>query len=258
VTSQTVGLIYHDVVPAGRREEVGMPGPVSARYKLEPAAFAQHLEAVAATGVPVTLLEDDIRPGAAFTFDDGGSSSLLIADLLEERGWRGHFFVTTGFVGRPGFLDEKGVRELVERGHAVGSHSVTHPQYMGRLSREELDREWRESRETLAQILGRPPTLAAIPGGYFSSAVAESAAGAGYRLLLTSDPSARVRTVGGIACLGRFTIWASTSPQTAAAYVRGSRRAQSRLWAEWKLKQLAKRATPNAYRVLQRARANRA
>ncbi len=258
MSAQTVALIYHDVVASDERDSIGMPGPVAARYKLEPEAFRAHLEAVAATGVPVVRIEDErVGPGAAFTFDDGGSSSLLIAELLEEHGWRGHFFVTTGFVGRRGFLAEDGVRELAARGHVVGSHSATHPQYMGRLSRGELDREWGDSRAELERILGSPPAVAAIPGGYFSRTVAESAAAAGYRLLMTSDPSARVRSVGGVACLGRFTVWASTPPRTAAAYVGGSRRAQSRLWAEWKLKQLAKRATPSAYRALQRVRAGR-
>ena len=256
MSSGTVALIYHDVVSEARREEVGMPGPVAGRYKLEPAAFAAHLDAIEATGREVGLLAaEGLQPAAALTFDDGGSSSLEIATLLEQRGWRGHFFVTTGFVGTHGFLDEAGVRELARRGHDIGSHSATHPQYMGRLSREALDREWRESRAELEAILGEPPQLAAIPGGFFSRTVAESAAEVGYSLLLTSSPSTGRRSVGGIACQGRFTVWSTTAPETVAAYVRRSRPARARIWVEWKAKQGAKRAIPGVYRGLQRVRA---
>jgi peptidoglycan/xylan/chitin deacetylase (PgdA/CDA1 family) len=255
VSGRTVALIYHDVAERSRRESVGMPGPDAFRYKLEPDAFAAHLDAIAATGRQIGLIEPGRpRPKAALTFDDGGSSSLLIADLLEKRGWRGHFFVTTGFVGRPGFLDEAGVRELVARGHAVGSHSATHPQYMGRLTNEALVEEWGSSRAELERILGEPPTVAAIPGGFFSRRVAEAAAESGYLLLLTSNPSTRQRRIGGIDCLGRFTIREATPPATAAAYVRGSATAHSRAWTSWKLKQAAKRAAPSGYRMLQRVR----
>ena len=76
------------------------------------------------------------RPRVALTFDDGGASALDIAGMLERRGWRGHFFVTTSRIGEPGFVGPDAVRELAERGHDVGSHSHTHPTYMGNLDRD--------------------------------------------------------------------------------------------------------------------------
>jgi peptidoglycan/xylan/chitin deacetylase (PgdA/CDA1 family) len=257
VSEGTIALIYHDVVDSADRERAGMPGPVAARYKLAPELFREHLDALAATGRSVGVLAPDRPwPEAALTFDDGGASSLFIAGLLEERGWRGHFFATTGFVGTPGFLDEEGIRELAARGHVVGSHSHSHPQYMGRLSREQLDEEWGRSRDELAGILGEPPRQAAIPGGYFSHAVAEAAEAAGYRLLLTSEPSSRPHRVGELVYMGRYTIWSTTAASTAAAYVSRSPLARGRLLLEWKLKQGAKRASPAAYRTLQRLRSS--
>ena len=41
------------------------------------------------------------------TFDDGGKSAVRIADLLEEQGWRGHFFITTAMIGEPGFVHQR-------------------------------------------------------------------------------------------------------------------------------------------------------
>lgn len=298
----TAGLIYHDVAAAGWREEAGFPGPAAARYKLDPATFERHLDAIAATGASVGLydaalaghatrgrhgsghpLRRDERPltpregvgsdarrrlrrpargragrgraDVALTFDDGGASALDVAVLLEARGWRGHFLVTTGRIGTPGFLDADGVRELAARGHAVGAHSHTHPTLMGRLDAAEIAWEWRESRDRLAEILGAPPRLAAVPGGFLSPAVIATAAEAGFALLLTSEPVRRVARHGRLEVRGRYAIWASTPAEVAAGYARGELAPRARLWASWRAKTAAKRLSPAAYERLRHLRA---
>ena len=249
--------MYHDIATADERDSVGFPGPVAGRYKLDPADFRAHLDAVAAAGVEIGLVDRTAAlPAAAISFDDGGASALTAADELERRGWRGHFFVTTGRIGSSAFLDEDDVRELARRGHVVGSHSVSHPTYMGRLPRDELDREWRESRERLAEILGEPPSTASVPGGFLSRGVIESAAAAGYEVLMTSEPSSTVNQHDGLRVLGRYTIWATTPPERAAAYVRGARLPRARLWLGWKVKQRAKRLSPRAFEARRRRRAS--
>jgi peptidoglycan/xylan/chitin deacetylase (PgdA/CDA1 family) len=254
----TYALIYHDLAPRAERDSVGIPGQLAARYKLDPADFELHLDAIAASGAEVGLWEPLGETGAALTFDDGGASALVAADALERRGWRGHFFVTTGRVGSPGFLDEDGVRELARRGHGVGGHSHTHPTYFGLLSRAEQLDEWRRSREELGRILGEPPVAASVPGGFFGPQVAETAAEAGYGWLMTSEPESRLRTEWGLPVIGRYTIWASTPAKTAAAYARGARIARGRLWLEWNAKQRAKRISPRGFEALRRIRARRA
>lgn len=246
----TFALIYHDVAPAGEEDSYGFPGPVSARYKLEPGRFEAHLEAISAAGVSVGSMGE--RAQAALTFDDGGASALTAAAALERRGWRGHFFITTGRIGTPGFLSADGVRELAARGHQIGSHSHSHPTYMGTLSDDELAIEWQSSRHILSEILGRPPDVAAVPGGFLSAAVIRQAAGAGYRLLLTSQPTARSTRHDGMIVHGRFTIWAVTSPARAAAYARGDLRARAGLWLAWQAKTAPKRVSPAAYESFRR------
>jgi peptidoglycan/xylan/chitin deacetylase (PgdA/CDA1 family) len=163
--------------------------------------------------------------------------------------------VTTGRLATPGFLRPDAVRELVARGHIVGSHSVTHPTYIGRLPWDEIHREWRESRDDLAELLGEPPRTASVPGGFLTRAVVESAASAGYDVLMTSEPSSTPDRHDGMLVLGRYTIWATTPPARAAAYARGSRVAHGRLWLEWKAKQRAKRLSPRAFEAVRRLRA---
>ncbi len=251
-------LMYHDVAERDGREHVGFPGPTAARYKLEPAAFETHLDAVAATGAEVGLVAAGAPPPqVALTFDDGGASALLAAEALERRGWRGHFFVTTGRIGTPGFLSAAGVRELAERGHAVGSHSHNHPTYMGRLDAAEIDEEWRRSRAILGDLLGSPPPVASVPGGFLSRTVVEGAAAASYAVLMTSEPVVGLRRAGSLLLVGRFTIRTSTSLEQLRAYVRRERGPRSRVWLEWNAKKLAKHSSPAVYESLRRVTSRR-
>jgi peptidoglycan/xylan/chitin deacetylase (PgdA/CDA1 family) len=248
----TYALIYHDVASPAERDSVGFPGPLAARYKLAPEAFEAHLDAIE----DVSLWEPQgAGNGAALTFDDGGASALHAAGALERRGWRGHFFITTGRLGTSGFLDPGGVRDLAARGHAVGGHSHSHPTYFGKLSRSEQLDEWRRSRDVLGELLGEPPPGASVPGGFFTPSAAETAAEAGYEWLMTSEPESKVRSEWGIPVIGRYTIWATTPAARAAAYARGDRLPRARLWLEWNAKQRAKRLSPRAFEAARRLRA---
>ena len=248
-------LMYHDIARRAEREDVGFPGPLAARYKLEPDAFEAHLDALAATGLEVRTLDaGEAAPAVTVTFDDGGASAPLAGAALERRGWRGQFFVTSSRIGTPGFMSPEQLIELSRRGHLIGSHSHSHPTYMGRLTRAQLDEEWARSRAAIGEILGAAPRTASVPGGYLSSEVIAAAAAAGYELLFTSEPTARVIS-NGLAVRGRYTIWASTPAEVAAAYARGDRLACGRLWLEWNAKKLAKRASPAVYQLLRHVRA---
>lgn len=252
----TAALIYHDVIAGDDRDAAGFPGALAGRYKLSLAHFERHLEAIAATGVEIRLGDlDDGARSCALTFDDGGASAPLVADRLERRGWRGHFFITTGRLGTPGFMTPAQVRDLADRGHMVGSHSHSHPTYMGHLGRDALADEWRRSRDELAAILGSPPLTASVPGGFLSGAVIHEAARAGYTLLMTSQPSLRRSLHEQLTVAGRYTVWSATPPRQAAAYARGGRMARGRLWCEWQVKTAGKRIAPSAYLLLRRLRA---
>lgn len=246
----TCVLIYHDVAPAHEQRECGFPGAVAGRYKLIPGDFEAHLSAIAATGLTVGLIETD--PAVALTFDDGGASALAVAAALEQRGWAGHFFITTGRIGTQGFLAADAVRELVARGHEVGSHSHTHPAYMRTLSRSEVAREWRRSRDLLGEIIGAVPRTAAVPGGSVSRMVIEEAAGAGYEVLMTSTPTTKPYFHDAMLIQGRYTIWASTPAGRVAAYARGRRWARITTRVGWEAKSASKRVSPAGYEAIRR------
>ena len=91
------------------------------------------------------------------------ASSLEAARLLEQHGWRGHFFIATDYIGRPGFLTESQLAELARRGHCIGGHGVSHPARMSACSTRELDHEWQTSARILGEIVGHPVTTASVP-----------------------------------------------------------------------------------------------
>ena len=245
-------LMYHDVTPAGRDDASGFPGGDAARYKLTPAQFDDHLAAIRLkVNRPVDVIEAvDLEHGPApllVTFDDGGASAMAIADRLERAGWRGHFFMTTAYVGRPGFLDAARLRELRRRGHCVGSHSHSHPLRMARLPIVRLRDEWMRSVATLADALGEPIHAASVPGGHHSSSVARAAADAGIRFLFTSEPTVRIRRVAGTIVIGRYVVQRSTPAAVVAAVAAGSRVPRVRQLALWQLKKAAKAIGGAAY-----------
>ena len=234
---KTAVLMYHDVTPLGREESSGFAGGDAARYKLTPAAFAEHLTAIAGrtAGAP------------GLTFDDGGQSAALIADMLESRGWRGHFFVTTAYIGRPAFLSRQRIRELHARGHTIGSHSHTHPLRMAKCSPTRLREEWTRSASILADVVGEPVVTASVPGGHYSEGVAHAAGAAGIRFLFTSRPTLRRYEVGNTTIIGRYAIQATTSPRIAAALVAGDRWPRVRSALTWTTKQVARQLAGPMY-----------
>ena len=251
---RAITLLYHDVVPDGQWASSGFLGADADLYKLDCAHFGRHLDAIGralpdrmTTGVAVLANPPKDR-ACMLTFDDGGESALLhTADMLEERGWRGHFFVTAGRIGTPGFLDRRQIQELHRRRHVIGSHSYSHPTRMALCSRAQLDEEWRSSVEILNEILGEAAVAASVPGGFYSREVAASAAEAGIELLFNSEPVTRSQTVDGCLVLGRFGAQRATPPEWSAAIVGGKIIPRFREYAFWNTKKLAKTVLGNSW-----------
>ena len=248
-----ITLLYHDVVSPDEADASGFPGGDAARYKIAPAEFRRHGDAIReAVAAPPALATDLLRPGVSpawlITFDDGGASALSpTADILEERGGRGNFFVTTDYIGSAGFLGRAQVRELHRRGHLVGSHSCSHPPRMSACTPDRLADEWRRSREVLSELLGEPVLAASVPGGYYSLAVAWAASRAGYQVLFTSEPTARLRVVGGCLVVGRYTFYRGMSAERMAALASGRTLPRLGQTLLWNAKKVAKTAGGDLY-----------
>ncbi|HEY3645389.1 MAG TPA: polysaccharide deacetylase family protein [Gammaproteobacteria bacterium] len=246
-----LSLLFHDVYAADPAES-GFDGEIAARYKLPLHEFNEQVVRLAEVleAAPVLAGQEhaDFGVPVAITVDDGGLSyHSQVADLLEEQGWRGHCFMPTAWIGRPGFLERQHLRDLHQRGHVFGSHSVSHPMRFAACSYAEMVREWRDSRAELEDILGARVRTASLPGGYYSKQVAESAAEAGITTLFTSEPETRARNVHGCTVLGRYTIRRGDGPSYPARLVARASVARQAAWCKWNAKKVLKAALGAGY-----------
>jgi len=247
-------LLYHDVIDGSDWESSGFVGPGTAKYKLNLIEFKGHLAAIASvrSTPPSDAHELSNSRDEAFpfllTFDDGGESAAIrIASVLEQYGWRAHFFVTAGQIGKKGFVNAQQIRTLRAMGHVIGSHSFSHPVRMSHCSREQLSDEWTTSVSMLSDILGEQVDAASVPGGYYSKLVAETAAASGIKLLFNSEPTVRVRSVDGCLVVGRYNIFRETPARVLGDLVSLRSKERSRQWLFWNFKKIAKKIAGRPY-----------
>ncbi|HZU28778.1 MAG TPA: polysaccharide deacetylase family protein [Bryobacteraceae bacterium] len=243
---RAITLCYHDILCDGDARRSGFQSPGAETYKLPLATFRSHLRAIERGGRSEAY-------AVRLTFDDGGSGAMCAAEALEQAGLRGHFFISTGLIGKAGFLGAPQIAELSARGHTVGAHGVTHVGKMNRMADEHLLREWTESVRALAEIINAPVVTASVPSGFYSRRVARAAAAAGLRQLFTQVPTTRRAEVYGCEVLGRFTIRAWTPPSRVSALTRGALRPRIAAALSWRTRQLVKMVAGSAYGELRRA-----
>lgn len=241
-------VLYHDVVAAGDFAASGFSSPGADAYKLERSDFLAHLDRISARVKRPPLTTDELLRGPEpvgsnwmLHFDDGGlSAANLIAPALNARGWHGHFYIPTDFIGKPGFVNREHILQLREQGHVIGSHSCSHPARISALGREALHDEWRRSRDLLSDLLGEAIVVASVPGGFYSRRVAAAAFAEGFQVLFNSEPLSGVQNICGGQVLGRYSIMAATRAVIAARLVAGDAGPRIRQMVLWNVKKSLK------------------
>jgi peptidoglycan/xylan/chitin deacetylase (PgdA/CDA1 family) len=172
------------------------PNPAYSYYTLPEAAFRDIARKI-----------ETLQPGRVlFTFDDGYSSDLEVSlPILEEAGAvsRGHFFITTSWIGKEGYMTRTQIRQLASRPVSIGTHGHTHG-FFDRMTDKEITEELSVSRQIVEGITGKPVDTLSVPGGKFDDRLGKLADMAGYKRIFTSHPLDR--EVGGIRFLGRYCI----------------------------------------------------
>jgi peptidoglycan/xylan/chitin deacetylase (PgdA/CDA1 family) len=126
--------------------------------------------------------DDVVLPSGAtavsLTFDDGFDTHLVAADLLDQHGMLGTFFVILGRLEGEGYLTLDEVKSLADRGHEIGAHTFTHRSLVD-LPPDEAERELCDARVALGD-LGFAVESFAYPFGATSDEVAAAADRCGY------------------------------------------------------------------------------
>lgn len=197
----------------------------------------EHADVVLASGrTPVTVAEVSRRLAAgeavdglvAVSFDDGEAAQLPAAEELAAKGIPASVYVTVGYLGTSGYLDDAGLQDLAAvPGIEVGSHSVRHV-HLDVLGRADLQMQLRASRAALEDRIGREVRGLAYPHGAHDRRVVDATAEAGYssaaavRNALSHDAEHPLS-------VSRLTITMGTPLPVVEAFVRGEgRRGETR------------------------------
>ncbi len=164
---------------------------------VSPARFAEHmawLHRRGLRGVSISTLVDAMRAGrrrglVGITFDDGYVSVLETAvPELARYGFGATAYIISDRLGGSNEWDEgptwplltaDGVRELAAAGIEIGSHAATHMRLAG-VGPQDLLAEVRDSRATLAALLGSEIRGFAYPYGSMDAAARRAVREAGY------------------------------------------------------------------------------
>jgi peptidoglycan/xylan/chitin deacetylase (PgdA/CDA1 family) len=277
-------LMYHRVLHDADCRDYPFPSTAmpESMFAQQVDWLAEHTKVLPVGSALDELGNSSAQPLVAITFDDGyWDNSALAAPILESRGLRATFFITTEFVrtGAPMWFDRAAaiipattdvvlecaaqefefapprlsdfngnrirswvealktvdsarraaflgvvagqfddwslrklftpmrpldVRTLAEKGHEIGSHSVTHD-ILPLTDERKLDEELRASRSELQTWCESPITGFCYPNGSFDDRVVAAAAGAGYRYACTTTAPKQLRPAD-FHRVGRFDI----------------------------------------------------
>lgn len=100
------------------------------------------------------------------TFDDGPSALTEdVLDILDEYGVKATFFV----VAKDDETSKQRLREIADRGHAIGLHSYTHDYRKIYASVDAFLDDFAKEREIIYSATGEYPTMFRFPGGSVNS-----------------------------------------------------------------------------------------
>ena len=183
-----VFLMYHELELPDRALCQSEPGYV--RYILSEASFRSQMDWLRRNswkGLSVSeALNFPAGKSVAITFDDGCETDLTVAaPILQAIDYHATFYVTAGFLDKPGYMSAAQLRQLSSAGFEIGCHSMSHA-YLNDLDQAGLHHELVDARLKLEDVIGKRVEHFSCPGGRYNQRTLETAKQSGYRSLATS------------------------------------------------------------------------
>lgn len=159
-----IALVYHDVQPA-----IGRSGGGADHFSAPLTSFELMLDTITERGYTgCSVMAARERAGhkrVAITFDDGTKGQYDHAfPALARRGMTATFYVTTDWIGRPGFMTWDELRDMAASGMSIQSHTCSHP-FLSELDEVGVRSELLRSKQVLDSELSQSTAEIAFPGG---------------------------------------------------------------------------------------------
>ncbi len=176
---------------------------------IRPSKFRNQMQAIKDLKLNVITLEDFILwkqgkktipdKSVLITIDDGWKSVYTDAyPVLKEFGYPFTIYLYTNYIDRGGrSMTSEMIKEMMENGCTIGSHSVSHPmpstvrKYQRKGTEEYkkfIDNELGESKKILETTFKQPISTYVYPGGLHTPEMFVTAAEVGYQHLFTVKP----------------------------------------------------------------------
>jgi peptidoglycan/xylan/chitin deacetylase (PgdA/CDA1 family) len=127
------------------------------------------------------------RDDISISFDDGNWSDLEIAlPALRQRGLTATFFIVPSWLGEPGFMSKRDLKELAATGMPIGNHGLQHHDWT-QLSPDRLEHEITQGKRLLEELTGAEIRTLAIPFGAYNDMVLDALRRQNYQHVYTSD-----------------------------------------------------------------------
>ncbi|MCU0399408.1 MAG: polysaccharide deacetylase family protein [Algoriphagus sp.] len=162
-------LSYHNVRPFTSQESA---------YFIDPVRLEEHMKKLKELGfqsvlpehVEASFYQGKKIPGKSIviSFDDTRADHFLAAaPILEKYGFRGVFFIMTVSIGKSGYMTKAQIKELSDRGHAIGHHTWDH-QDLRKLPADQWKIQIDKPKALLEEIIGKKVTSLAYPFGLWN------------------------------------------------------------------------------------------
>lgn len=179
-------LMYHHI-----RDYSNPNDQIGTNLSVSVASFINQLDEMKNEGYE-TITFEDIKKGEIpeqsiiLTFDDGYDDFYYYAfPELQKRNMKATLFVITEFIGENGYMNESQILEVKRSGIEIGSHTLSHPD-LTVLNKEQVDKEIRESKKYLEEMIGTQIISFCYPSGRFISETEILVENAGYDFAVTT------------------------------------------------------------------------
>ncbi len=163
----------------------------NSRYNIPPEKFEEQIKWLFDNGyqtITISQLTHLIYYGGeipqrpvVITFDDGNIDNYEYAlPILKKYGFVATFYVVETYVNGADMISTDQVKELIQEGWEIGSHSKTHP-HLPAISEELLPAEIRLSKLNLEEKLGVPINSFAYPFGEINDNIIRLTSSYGYK-----------------------------------------------------------------------------